>query len=738
MGTAHQSGGGGEGSKSRAERNLGAREEDEPRNGEAGLQQQPQQRVVRWERFLPVRTLKVLLVESDDSTRQLVSALLRNSSYEVTAAANGQQAWDILEDLTNHIDLILTEVVMPCMSGTDLLCKIMSHKTRKNIPVIMMSSNDSMHTVFSCLSKGAVDFLVKPIRKNELKNLWQHVWRRCHCASVSGSESDMQTEKHAKSKSGDDSQNSIGSNEDDNGLIRMNKSDGSDNGSGTQNSWTKRAVEVDSPQPLSLSDQSAVQHDSSSALITHLKTESFCKGWVPMTKSTESIEQNELADYFMGKDLQMGVNSDTQHEAYPTEKVSTEFTNGIEDQLPQNDPKNEVILGPESSNASDKLSTQAADLIGLIANNTVAQVTIRDTGAPGGFSKDSEEQEMVVDGSLELPSLKLSLKRLRSTGESDIATHDCRNSLKRSDLSAFQRYHASATLTQDLTANGGSSPLDISSEVLKIGSTTNVIYDSNAAPCTGSNGSSDNNDMGSSTKNAFAKPPTFNEKMVSVSAFKSVHSAFHPVQLRTSAQVVQEKNDDANVKQSRGTQHQVQMQQHNHPHNHHRYIHPHDLQQMQVLLNHDAHIVKTLAASASHNGPSIMLTGPNDGNAANYSNHGSNSGSNYGSNRENGSSTAVNAGGVYKESANGMTEINGSSGGDGSAGCSRVEQDRFALREAALNKFRQKRKERNFEKKVRYHSRKRLAEQRPRMRGQFVRRAEFEEAGREADADADR
>lgn len=51
-------------------------------------------------------------------------------------AANGLQAWKILEDLTNHIDLVLTEVVMPCLSGVGLLCKIMGHKTRKNVPVI--------------------------------------------------------------------------------------------------------------------------------------------------------------------------------------------------------------------------------------------------------------------------------------------------------------------------------------------------------------------------------------------------------------------------------------------------------------------------------------------------------------------------------------------------------------------------------------------------------------------------
>lgn len=47
----------------------------------------------------------------------------------------------------------------------------------------VMSSHDSMGIVFKCLSKGAADFLVKPIRRNELKNLWQHVWRRCHSVS---------------------------------------------------------------------------------------------------------------------------------------------------------------------------------------------------------------------------------------------------------------------------------------------------------------------------------------------------------------------------------------------------------------------------------------------------------------------------------------------------------------------------------------------------------------------------
>lgn len=45
-------------------------------------QQQPQGPLVHWERFLPLRSLKVLLVENDESTRHVVSALLRNCGYE--------------------------------------------------------------------------------------------------------------------------------------------------------------------------------------------------------------------------------------------------------------------------------------------------------------------------------------------------------------------------------------------------------------------------------------------------------------------------------------------------------------------------------------------------------------------------------------------------------------------------------------------------------------------------------
>jgi DNA-binding response OmpR family regulator len=41
-----------------------------------------------------------------------------------------------------------------------------------------MSAQDSVSTVYKCMLRGAADYLVKPIRRNELRNLWQHVWRK--------------------------------------------------------------------------------------------------------------------------------------------------------------------------------------------------------------------------------------------------------------------------------------------------------------------------------------------------------------------------------------------------------------------------------------------------------------------------------------------------------------------------------------------------------------------------------
>ncbi|XP_010559150.1 PREDICTED: two-component response regulator-like APRR9 isoform X2 [Tarenaya hassleriana] len=138
----------------------------------------PSSKVSRWEKHLPKTVLRVLLVEADDSTRHIITALLRKCSYRVAAVADGLMAWETLKGKPQNIDIVLTELDLPSISGFALLTLVMEHETCKNIPVIMMSSQDSFSMVLKCMLRGAADYLIKPVRKNELRNLWQHVWRR--------------------------------------------------------------------------------------------------------------------------------------------------------------------------------------------------------------------------------------------------------------------------------------------------------------------------------------------------------------------------------------------------------------------------------------------------------------------------------------------------------------------------------------------------------------------------------
>ncbi|KAJ8560550.1 hypothetical protein K7X08_022410 [Anisodus acutangulus] len=75
-------------------------------------------------------------------------------------------------------DLILSEVDLPMSKGVKMLKYIMRDTQLRHIPVIMMSSQDEVSIVVKCLKFGAADYLVKPLRTNELLNLWTHMWRR--------------------------------------------------------------------------------------------------------------------------------------------------------------------------------------------------------------------------------------------------------------------------------------------------------------------------------------------------------------------------------------------------------------------------------------------------------------------------------------------------------------------------------------------------------------------------------
>ncbi|CAL0329111.1 unnamed protein product [Lupinus luteus] len=716
----------------------GASNEDDTRSNKAVeihqsfqiSQQPPKGRVIGWERFLPVRSIKVLLVEDDDSTRHIVCALLRNCSYEVTAVSNGLQAWRALGDPGNHIDLVLTEVAMPILSGIGLLLKIMNHRTLKNIPVIMMSSHDAMGIVFKCLSKGAADFLVKPIRRNELKNLWQHVWRRCHSSSgsVSGSESGTYTRKSSKSRSNDAPQNSSDSC-DENDLGNRSVQDGSDNGSGTQSSWTKCVSQVGSPRPASPHKQFVEATDSTCAQVIHSKPEKLSSRWAHATeKECHELIDDHLDNAAMGKDLAIGISLNIQME-HPLElsskpigifKMSDVDGNQLDKGHSNVCKKGQPEYNIEKTRTQEDQAMNAVD----VADSSSRQAESRDLNSQYGFFGFSQTKASC--NFKQYPSLELTLKSLEDVRDAKNDTGDECNVLRHSDLSAFSRYNTASSANQTQTGNlGRCSPLDNSSMALD----TDTAYDfpshSNGTPPNQqSNGSNNINDIASTDTYLSTKPETFEQDPESVrgvgffnsSALQTLeNNSISPSQKKI---CVQEESAETIKGQVRCSE-QVLQVNHNYYKIHH-YNHIAHKATPDQRSDPNGPLLKSLTTAAKQCVSSNALGGPSESNSANFGMNGNAVETDHGGNKQDGSSNTLTIRAINVENGNVTADI-GVGGIDGRNIGNRVDEGRIALREAALAKFRQKRKERCFDKKVRYHSRKKLAEQRPRIRGQFVR-----------------
>jgi DNA-binding response OmpR family regulator len=103
---------------------------------------------------------RILVVDDDESNRDMLSRRLIHEGYAVYSAANGHEALARLE--TQAVDLILLDVMMPEMDGHDVLKELKMNDPWRDIPVIMISALDEIESVVRCIERGAEDYLSKP------------------------------------------------------------------------------------------------------------------------------------------------------------------------------------------------------------------------------------------------------------------------------------------------------------------------------------------------------------------------------------------------------------------------------------------------------------------------------------------------------------------------------------------------------------------------------------------------
>ncbi|KAL2954824.1 hypothetical protein AAZX31_19G245400 [Glycine max] len=576
---------------------------------------------VHWERFLPRMVLRVLLVEADDSTRQIIAALLRKCGYKV------------------------------------------------------MSSHDSVSMVFKCMLKGAADFLIKPVRKNELRNLWQHVWRR-HAISrppqnltLPEIELGFAAENHAASN---DSSGSVASTP-------------KDDECSEKTSEAHDILQLKSSSNLSNID--TVKHENS----TKCERESDKHNDEAGEKSLFILEDARCNKTFKPTGLRLGQSYEC-HETRNQDEV-------LRIELIKSNPE----INTDIHRCSDELvdpSTGAIDLIATFKNlpKSTDEKCSFSSGNTAKFDFDTQ--------------LELSLRR-DFPGSSCKAAFKERQILNHSNASAFSRY-SNSKLLQPLfpTPSTISAKLTNASqnshESLKLSKNTSTSHQYSEksqnqeekiiTSVIGQSGQVDpklpNSQLGlfpatgvTSDHKSKGNGNVFPSKLYA-------KSGVHPIS--TPKSVCQKESSPFPT----STSSQSNPQSHNSERHHwlEDATHASD-QNVNDQSNLECETHDSPAASQSA-GTSFFHDTANHNSSGVY--------------RSDGNATSAK---VAKESH----EIFIDSGQRSYDGFIGTDSHRTSQREAALTKFRLKRKDRCYEKKVRYQSRKRLAEQRPRVKGQFVR-----------------
>ncbi|CAN6190435.1 unnamed protein product [Urochloa humidicola] len=119
--------------------------------------------------------MRVLAVDDDPVCLKVLETLLRRCEYHVTTTNQAITALKLLRENRDMFDLVISDVHMPDMDGFKLLELV---GLEMDLPVIMLSVNGETKSVMKGITHGACDYLLKPVRIEQLRNIWQHVVRR--------------------------------------------------------------------------------------------------------------------------------------------------------------------------------------------------------------------------------------------------------------------------------------------------------------------------------------------------------------------------------------------------------------------------------------------------------------------------------------------------------------------------------------------------------------------------------
>ncbi len=107
---------------------------------------------------------QILVAEDDKNTARLMRAVLKHAGYEVFHAENGVEALNLMD--SQHIDLIILDVMMPEMDGYEFAEQLRS--CRNNTPILMVTARQLPEDKCKGFLSGTDDYMVKPVNEEEM------------------------------------------------------------------------------------------------------------------------------------------------------------------------------------------------------------------------------------------------------------------------------------------------------------------------------------------------------------------------------------------------------------------------------------------------------------------------------------------------------------------------------------------------------------------------------------------
>ena len=110
----------------------------------------------------------LLVVDDNRINRLKMTRALGQDGYQITEASGGQDALEQLR--ANSFDMVLLDLLMPDVSGFQVLEEIQNDQRLAGIPVVMVSAVDEQAEVERCLQQGAIDYITKPFDADSLRD----------------------------------------------------------------------------------------------------------------------------------------------------------------------------------------------------------------------------------------------------------------------------------------------------------------------------------------------------------------------------------------------------------------------------------------------------------------------------------------------------------------------------------------------------------------------------------------